>query len=57
MNEGSGKGGNREVAPLCEKRPRRQSRHGLLGDIASDVALSARGDRSGACAEAILEEG
>ncbi len=52
-----GLGGNREVSPLCEKRPRRRSRLGLLGDIASDVALSARADLSGAGAEAIPKEG
>ena len=37
---------------------RRQSRHGLFSDVASDVAvLSTRGDLSGAGAEATPKEG
>src|SRR5881227_1496956 len=43
MSGGRGVRGNREVSPL-RKRPRRQSRHGLFSDVASDVAvLSVRG--------------
>src|SRR5712691_985364 len=58
MSGGRGVGGNREVSPLRKpKRPRRQSRHGLFSDIASDVALGARGDLRAAGAEAHPEEG
>src|SRR5439155_10563104 len=58
MSGGRGVRGNREVSPL-RKRPRRQSRHGLFSDVASDVAvLSARGGgRHAVGAEAFPKEG
>ncbi len=36
MSGGRGEGGNREVSPL-RKWPRRQGRHGLFSDAASDI--------------------